>query len=120
MLSHDQWEVTLRRVAAPRIERVGDFLRRCPLFADASAASVSRIEAAAIEKLLAHNEPVVEQDADWDDLGLVWSGMVAAIITSRLGREHVLYDVLSTEVFGEIAAIGSGSTIARLQIHLQS
>ena len=120
MLSHDQWEVTLRRVVAPRIERVGDFLRRCPLFAGASAASVTRIEAVAIEKLLAHNEALVEQDADWDDLGLVWSGTVAAIITSPLGREHVLYDVLSTEVFGEIAAIGSGSTIGRFVVTSRS
>lgn len=112
-LGHDLWEVTLRRVTPLRTEGVRNFLRRCPLFAEASAASIHELEAAAIEKVLAHGEAAVEQETDWDAFGLVRDGSLAAIITSSLGREHALYDVLSCEPFGEIAIAGRGPTIAR-------
>lgn len=112
-LGQDLWEITLRRLAAVRPERVRDLLRRCPLFADACSESVHEMEAVAIEKVLAHGDPVVEQESDWDALGLVWSGSLAAIITSTLGREYALYDILSGDPFGEIALTGRGPTIAR-------
>lgn len=112
-LGQDLWEVTLRRVTSVRTQEVRDFLRRCPLFADASAASVHAMEAVAIEKVLAHGEAAVEQETDWDAFGLVLNGSLAAMITSPLGREHALYDVLSCEPFGEIAITGRGPTTAR-------
>lgn len=112
-LGHDLWEVTLRRMTAAHPDPVDDVLRRCPLFTDASPESVKRMQVAAIERTIAHGEPVAEQESNWDAFGLVWSGSLAAIITSPLGREYALYDVLSGEPFGEVAIAGRGSTIAR-------
>jgi CRP-like cAMP-binding protein len=119
-LAHDLWEVTLRRMAAAQPDRIDDVLRRCPLFAGASPESVKRMQFIAMERTIAHGEPVAEQESDWDALGLVWRGSLAAIITSPLGREYVLYDVLSGEPFGEVAIAGRGSTIARFVATSQS
>lgn len=112
-LGQDLWEITLRRLTAVRPERVCDLLRRCPLFADARSESILEMEAVAIERVLAHGDSVVEQESDWGAFGLVWSGSLAAVITSLLGREYALYDILSGEPFGEIALTGRGPTIGR-------
>lgn len=111
--SADHWELTLRRVAPPRTQRIREFLKRCALFADASAETLSALENVATEKTLAHNETVTEQGAEWDGFGLVERGTLSAIVASRLGREHALYDILSAEPFGEISTIDGGATIAR-------
>jgi len=113
MHSADHWEVTLRRVAAPRTQRIRDFLKRCALFADASAKTLGALEAVANEKTLAHNETVSEQGAEWDGFGLVERGTLSAVIISPLGREHALYDILAAEPFGEISTIDGGATVAR-------
>lgn len=120
MLNNELWEVTLRCTPTPRTENVADFLRHCPLFADAQAATVSEFEATAVEKVLAHNEPVVEQGSDWDVFGIVWHGSLVAVITSQLGREHALYDILSCEPFGEIATLDGGPTFARFVVTSRS
>jgi uncharacterized protein (DUF2249 family) len=120
MLGNDLWEVTLRRLPAPHVECVAEFLKRCPLFADALPATLAELEAVATERVFAHNEPIVEQGADWDGFGLVWRGTLAAVITSPLGREHALYDILSCEPFGEAAAIDGGSTVARYVVTSRS
>ena len=112
-LGQDLWEVALRRMSAVQPEAVCDMLRRCPLFADASPESVGKMEAVATERTVVHGEPVVEQESRWESLGLVWHGSLAAVITSLLGREYALYDILSGEPFGEIAMMGRGPAIAR-------
>lgn len=113
MHSADHWEVTLRRVAPPRSQRIREFLGHCALFADASAETLNVLETVATEKTLAHNETVTEQGAEWDGFGLVERGTLSAIITSPLGREHALYDILTAEPFGEISTIDGGATVAR-------
>lgn len=119
-LGQDRWEVALRRMIAVQPERVRDVLRRCPLFAEASPESIDKMEAAANERVVAHGVPVVEQENQWDALGLVWRGSLAAVITSSLGREFALYDILSGEPFGEIAMIARAPTIARFVAISQS
>lgn len=116
MHSTDHWEVTLRRVPAPRTERIREFLKRCALFADASAETIAALEIAASERALSHNETVAEQGAEWDGFGLVEHGTLAAVITSPFGREHALYDILSAEPFGEISTIDGGATVARFVV----
>lgn len=120
MLGNDLWEVTLRRRPAPCVESVADFLKRCSLFADASASTLEELQAVAIDRTLAHNEAVVEQGVDFEDFGLIWKGTLGAIITSPLGREHALYDILSCEPFGEVATVDSGSTVARFVVTSRS
>lgn len=120
MHSADHWEVTLRRVAPPATQRIREFLNRCALFVDASPETLSALEAVATEKTLAHNETVTEQGAEWDGFGLVERGTLSAIITSPLGREHTLYDVLAGEPFGEISTIDGGATVARFVVMSRS
>ncbi len=120
MVNNELWEVVLRSTPTPGIENVADFLKHCPLFADALATTISELEASAIEKFFAHNEPVVEQGADWDGFGIVWHGALVAVITSQLGREHALYDILSCEPFGEIASLDAGPTFARFVVTSRS
>ena len=120
MHSADHWEVTLRRAAAPRTQRIREFLKRCALFADASPQTLGALESVATEKTLAHNETVSEQGSEWDGFGVVERGTMCAIITSPLGREHALYDVLSAEPFGEISTIDGGATVARFVVTSQS
>jgi CRP/FNR family transcriptional regulator len=120
MHSADHWEVTLRRVAPPRTPRIREFLKRCALFDDASAQTLTALEDAAVDQRLDHNETVSEQGAEWDGFGLVEHGTLAAIITSPLGREHALYDILTAEPFGEISTIDGGVTVARFVVTSRS
>lgn len=114
MISGDLWEVTLRRVrGAGSRERIGDFLMRSPLLADALPQTRERFEHAAVERTLTRNEAIVEQGTDWEGFGLVREGTISAIITSPLGREHALYEILSGEPFGEVGALDGGVTVAR-------
>ena len=120
MRSADHWEVTLRRVAPPHTQHIREFLKRCALFADASADTLNALESVATEKTLAHNETVTEQGAEWDGFGLVEGGTLSAIITSPLGREHALYDILTAEPFGEVSTIDGGATVARFVVTSRS
>ncbi len=115
-LSSDRWEVTLRRVPQPPTNGVRDFLQRCALFADASVSTLSAIEAAVTRRNFAHKETVVEQEAEWNAFGIVEEGTLAAIITSPLGREHTLFEILAGEALGEIALLGGGAVIARFVV----
>lgn len=114
MIAGDLWEVTLRRVrSAGSRERIGDFLQRSPLLADALASTRETFERAAVERTLNRNEAIVEQGSEWEGFGIVRQGTISAIITSPLGREHALYEILSGEPFGEVAALDRGVTVAR-------
>jgi len=116
MLGPEHWEVTLRRVASPGAEQVQGFLKRCAILADASARTIRQLESTAVEKVLEHNESVAEQASDWDGFGIVMHGTLCAVITSALGREHALYEVLSGEPFGETSTIDGGSIVARFVV----
>lgn len=114
MIAGDLWEVTLRRVrSAGARERAGDFLRRAPLLADALDRTREAFERAAVERTLNRNETIVEQGAEWEGFGIVREGTIGAIISSPLGREHALYEILSGEAFGEISALDGGVTVTR-------
>lgn len=114
MIAGDLWEVTLRRVhaAGPR-ELIGDFLRRTPLLADALPHTQEAFESSAVERSLTRNETIVEQGSEWEGFGIVREGTVGAIITSPLGREHALHEILPGEPFGEVGALDGGVTVAR-------
>lgn len=113
MLGTDHWEVVLRRVAMAAGEQPPDVLRRCSVFADVAAETLDALATAALEKALRHNEPIAEQGVAWDGFGVVAAGTLAAIIGSALGREHLLFEILPGEGFGEVSTIDGGTTPAR-------
>ena len=106
MIAPDLWEVALRRVG-------GSFLQRCPLLTDALARTREAFEQAALERTFSRNEAIAEQGVAWEGFGIVRDGSVGAIITSPLGREHALYEILPGEPFGEVSALDGGVTVAR-------
>lgn len=120
MLGADHWEVVVRRVTPPRTGSIRDFLVRCAIFADASRETLDRLEAATTDKLFGHDEPIAEQDVDWDGFGVVADGTLAAVIGSPLGREHLLFEILAGDAFGEISTIDGGSTPARFVVTSRS
>lgn len=113
MLGAEHWEVTIRRIAASDNEQPREVLRRCPVFANVARETLEVLAAAATAKCLGHNEPIAEQDVDWDGFGIVTQGTLGAVIGSALGREHLLFEMLPGDAFGEIATIDGGSTPAR-------
>ena len=114
MIAADTWEVTLRRVrAAADRERIWAFLQRCSFLSGADARTFAALEQAAVERVLGRTEAIAEQGGNWDGFGVVREGTIAAVITSPLGREHELYEVLANEPFGEVAALDGGVTVAR-------
>jgi len=112
MIAQDEWRVTLRRAGA-RGDDLGAFLRRCAVFADASAATLRAVTADASERSLARDEAVVEEGRPWPEFGIVRAGTLTAVRTSADGRELGLYDVLPAEVFGEVSLIDGGVALAR-------
>lgn len=120
MLAPDHWEIVLRRVAAPTPGRVGDALRPYSVFAGVSDETLEALAAAATERRFRHNDAVAEQGTDWDGFGIVQQGTIAAVIGSALGREHVLFEVLAGDGFGEIATIDGGSMPMRFMVTSRS
>ncbi len=116
MLAGDLWRVTLRRIGSSAQEGVAGFLRRCALLADASDDTHARLAASANERVLARGQAVVGEAAHWSAFGLVREGTLSAILTSRYGREHALYEVLPTEPFGEVSALDGGAALARFEV----
>lgn len=120
MLAPDHWEVVLRRLADPPQGRVRDSLRRYSVFTEVSDETLGVLAAAVIEKRFRHNDAVAEQGIDWGGFGIVQQGTIAAMIGSALGREHVLFEVLAGDCFGEIATIDGGSMPMRFVVTSRS
>lgn len=113
MLASDHWEVLIRRVAASASGRPRESLRHYAVFSGVSDETLDMLGAAALQKRFRHNDAIAEQGIDWDGFGLVEHGVIAAVIGSALGREHMLFDVLAGDGFGEIATIDGGSPPVR-------
>ncbi|MDH2909233.1 MAG: DUF2249 domain-containing protein [Candidatus Eremiobacteraeota bacterium] len=114
MLGNDIWEVLLRRITESPIETLAHLLARSALFSVAKATTIEALERSATRREIARNESLCEQGTPWPHLGLVLRGGLRAIVTSPLGREHALYDVLSGESFGILDTIDGGVASARL------
>lgn len=108
MLAPDHWEVVLRRLGVSKSGRDRDTLRRYSVLGGVSDETLDVLATAATERRFRHNDAIAEQGTDWDGFGIVQQGTVAAVIGSVLGREHVLFDVLAGDGFGEIATIDGG------------
>ena len=114
MLGSDTWEVLLRRIGEMPVETLAHLLARSALFSTAKASTIESLERSASQREIGRNASLCEQGAQWPHLGLVLRGGLRAIVTSPLGREHALYDVLSGEAFGIIDTIDGGVASARL------
>jgi uncharacterized protein (DUF2249 family)/CRP-like cAMP-binding protein len=122
-ISSDHWEVEIRPVepaaregtsAACRSasESVLASLRRSALFDEASDATVLLCAGNATQQTLSRGDLVMRQGEQFGFIGIVCEGTLAIISGSAQGREHLLYEVLPLETFGELAALDNGMTFA--------
>jgi CRP/FNR family cyclic AMP-dependent transcriptional regulator len=122
-ISSDHWEVEIRPVepaaregnnAARRSasESVLASLRRSALFDEATEATVLLCAGKATQQNLSRGDLVMRQGEQFGFIGIVCEGTLAIISGSAQGREHLLYEVLPLETFGELAALDNGMTFA--------
>jgi CRP-like cAMP-binding protein len=122
-ISSDHWEVEIRPVEPTVLERgsganpfpsrsVLASLRRSALFDDAIDATVLQCAAQATQQHLSRGAFIMRQGEQWGFIGIVCEGTLAIISGSAQGREHLLYEVLPLETFGELAALDDGVTFA--------
>jgi uncharacterized protein (DUF2249 family) len=109
-----RWEVSLRRALPVRGRRA--FLRRCALLCDASEETVTAIDERSTERSFDGHEVIVEQDTQWPYLGLLRSGMLAAVVGSANGRDRHLFDILPGDTVGDIETLDGGRTLARIAV----
>lgn len=120
MLAPDHWEVVLRRLGVPKAGRDRDALRRFSVLGGVLDETLDILATAATQRRFRHNDAIAEQGTDWDGFGIVQQGTVAAVIGSVIGREHVLFEVLAGDGFGEIATIDCGSMPMRFIVTSRS
>lgn len=122
-ISSDHWEVEIRPVepaaregtsAACRSasESVLASLRRSALFDEANDATVLLCAGKATQQNLSRGDLVMRQGEQFGFIGIVCEGTLAIISGSAQGREHLLYEALPLETFGELAALDNGMTFA--------
>jgi uncharacterized protein (DUF2249 family) len=115
-VNSDRWEISLRKVPAPRargIVTIAEFLQRCPVFAAAAETTRRALAASAQTRALPRKTILAQQESHWPFVGLVRTGKIFAIVGTLTGRDQILFDVVETEVFGNNVVFDEGSTVAR-------
>jgi uncharacterized protein (DUF2249 family)/CRP-like cAMP-binding protein len=118
-LGNDRWEVEIRRVAPAENEPSGSLLtalRRSMLFGEADEATQMQLADLAIYQHHTRGTVVMAQGDLWPFVGIVCEGTLAIISGSAEGREHLLYEVLPLETFGELAALDDGATFGSASV----
>jgi CRP-like cAMP-binding protein/uncharacterized protein (DUF2249 family) len=112
-LGSELWEVELRRLGEPAQgeNSVEAVLRRAPAFAAGSVRTRAALAAVAVVKRLARGDTAFRQGVRWPYVGLVCEGTLAIIANGPGGRQHLLFEILPLETFGEAAALDGGATL---------
>ncbi|MEO9170738.1 MAG: DUF2249 domain-containing protein [Candidatus Aquilonibacter sp.] len=76
--------------------------------ASAAAMLAGALESRARRMTVKRRRVLVELGADWPYIGVVESGILAATLTTAMGREQTMYEVLTGDIFGEVALIDGG------------
>ena len=115
MLGNGNWLVQIRRISAGGAAGrcFEDELARLAVFADADEATLHRLAAVATVRVPRERHALVEQGAAWPHLGVVLAGTLQALVTTPLGREQALYDIMPGEPFGHTWLLDGGAAIAR-------
>jgi CRP-like cAMP-binding protein/uncharacterized protein (DUF2249 family) len=126
-LGNDHWEVEIRPVVVSEVEpesagspsvseSVLAVLRRSALFGEVAAATQMQCADQATYQHLARGAVIMRQGELWPFVGIVCEGMLAIVTGSAQGREHLLYEVLPLETFGELAALDNGVTFGNAKV----
>ncbi|HXM17753.1 MAG TPA: Crp/Fnr family transcriptional regulator [Candidatus Tumulicola sp.] len=83
------------------------------MFAGIGKRLLARLAGAAIESRVGPNETFAPQGQPFPFLGVVAEGAVVAIISSRDGREQMLYQSVPDETFAEVPSLDGRVTLYR-------
>jgi len=90
-----------------------DAIARCPIFSGLGKRLLSHIAAAATERYLAPNQQLSAQGEPFAYLGVVARGSVLGIVSSKDGRDQILYEAGFGESFGETLVFGGEASLGR-------
>lgn len=108
-LGDGHWEVRLTHVQSETARSpLSATLSRTPLFQHLDARTIELLAYQARHVAAKRNQIVAEQSVNWPYVGVVERGAVQAILSTSMGRERTMYEVLPHEVFGEIAFLDGG------------
>lgn len=109
-----RWEVALRKLpASTKHDRLADFIERCPVFAEGNAETRATLARIAVQRSIGRHQALSGAGIDWPFLGAVREGRIFAIAETPEGRDQILFEVLSGEIFGDIVMFDRGPTIGR-------
>ena len=91
-------------------------LRRSALFSGVIDATVLQCLNHANYQYFRRGAVIMRQGEPWRFIGIVCEGTLSIISGSAEGRDHLLYDVLPLEAFGELAALDDGVAFARATV----
>jgi CRP/FNR family transcriptional regulator, cyclic AMP receptor protein len=114
-LAENLWDVTIRRTGHPPATGGNSeaTLACSPVFADLSPAARDALARGAVRRAVPRGTVIIEQGVSWPYFGLVASGSVAAIVSTRTGREYTLFEAVSADVFAVMQALDEGVTGAQ-------
>lgn len=108
-LGDGRWEVRIvRTLDFAGSSAIAAALFRSPIFAEAPQAAVEGLAHYVRRAAIKRHHCVAEQGVTWPYVGIVDSGIVQAQLTTTVGREQAMYDVLPREVFAETALFDGG------------
>ncbi len=112
-LGDERWEVEVSRLAdTPHgCGPLAAVLRRTAAFASSAARTREALAAASFVKQYERGDAVFRQGVRWPYVGIVCEGTLAMIASGANGRQHLLFEILPLETFGEAAALDGGSTL---------
>src|SRR5579863_106124 len=112
-LGEDLWEVTIGRIPRAEIRSIDSFLEECEALATVRSKTRKALAAYAISQRIKTNEIVAEQNSPWPYLGFLRKGYLFASLTTPMGRDQLLFDVLPRQTFGEVNVLDEGAAVAR-------
>lgn len=96
-------------------QRRADAIACCPLFEGISKPLLARLAGAAVELRFGPHETFAPQGEPFPFLGIVAEGSMVAIISSRDGREQILFQSAPRQTFGEVPSLDGRVTLWRFE-----
>lgn len=113
-LGDGRWEVRIvRKLDFAASSAIAAALFRSPVFAELPQVELEGLAHYVRRAAIKRHHCVTEQGVLWPYVGIVASGIVQAQLTTTVGREQAMYDVLPGEVFAETALFDGGHICLR-------
>ncbi|MGZ3521169.1 MAG: DUF2249 domain-containing protein [Vulcanimicrobiaceae bacterium] len=113
-MGEDEWHCTLTRAGEVIAETsIQGLLRRSFAFSILDGQTRATLAQAATERTARRGEVIVQENADFPVVGVLWDGVIA-LTSGRSSRERFLYEIFPYEIFAEGLFFDGGFTSGRL------